>query len=267
MSIEKLSDESKTTREKIPFTQISNTVINNIKNGDAFLVWAYLLSKTRNWKVIKQDIKNNYGFGDLKIKKIMSYLHRCGLIDYAQPVCATGHFAHVQICVKSGAQFNPNIKYLADKKEKKQECTAGIENRRAVDRTYGNDELLKKELTKEIKQPKIKDICASDDARSSFERFWNIYPRKKDKARALAIWCKLRLWEKEDYIVERLLKQTRHDHQYQTIQFVPYPERYLRNERYEDEITPIKEHPITTTIRELKEDVRQSEDFKTFLLN
>ncbi len=234
MSIEKLSNDSKTSHEAVPFTQISNHVINNIKNSDAFLVWCYLQSKTSNWKVIKQDIKNKYTFGDKKLKLIFSYLHRANLIRYVQMHCAKGKFAQTDIVVLNGLKFDKNQEFIVDKER----CApVGHFHARAVQGTNLHDELLNKESTKHIKKQNIKNSCASDDAPSRFEEFWNIYPLKKNKKRATMIWHNKKLDCIADRLIEDVQQRVRSDKQWLITEFIPHASTYLQGERWNDETT------------------------------
>ena len=131
-SYENIHPESKTLLEGTGFTQINNAVINNIKDGDAFLVWCYLYSKTTNWKTIKENIKNVYGFGDKKLREIFSYLNRARLIEYVQGKCANGKFSSVQIRILNGAKFDKTQSYT-------ESAPVGQKHAPAVNRTGGND--------------------------------------------------------------------------------------------------------------------------------
>lgn len=234
MSVEKLSSNSRVKHEQIPFTQICNNVIYKIKDSDSFLVWCYLQSKTADWKVIKQDIKNNYGFGDKKLKKIFSYLHRANLLKYVQMHSASGAFARVDIRVLSGTNFDVNQEFNV--------CAhAGAEKGRAVKGTNLNDELLNKDITKQIKQPNTKPLSASVDAPApdgvSFDDFWKIYPVKKNKVRSKNIWDKKKYNQIATLICEDVVKRINEEAQWKNHEFIPHPSTYLNNQRWTDDIT------------------------------
>lgn len=150
MSIEKLSDDSRIEQEPIPFTQIRNTVIENIKDGDSFLVWCYLQSKSSNWKVVKENIKKKFGYGDSKLKRIFSYLNRSNLIKYVQRTDSKGQFEQMDTLVLNGKYFDKNQPFI----EKR---TGGLENRPAVNRTCGFGGLLNKEIQKKEKITKQRE--------------------------------------------------------------------------------------------------------------
>ncbi len=111
-----------------------------------------------------------------------------------------------------------------------------------------------------------KDFCASDDARPKieqievdhlFDNFWQIYPNKKDRARAKKRWEKLKQSERL-LILEKLKEQVIRDKQYSgDPAYVPLPSTYLNGRRWEDEIcvgttqsssvrAPLREEPKST---------------------
>ena len=81
-----------------------------------------------------------------------------------------------------------------------------------------------------------------DNAQSQFGRFWEPYPKKKDKKKTQAIWKKLKLDNKADQIIADVNKRKREDPQWQNHQYIPYPSTYLNGERWNDEIESVKTH-------------------------
>jgi hypothetical protein len=137
--------------------------------------------------------------------------------------------------------------------------TTGSENHPLVDHTYGFQPTTNKTINKVNKKKERKDICASGDARESFDRFWKIHPRKKNKSRAFQIWCKMDCHAIAEEIIEKLRLQVLHDSDWKDVQFVPHPSTYLHNKRWEDEIASYAEkkvHPVTASIREIKEEMK-----------
>lgn len=237
MSVEKLSDESELFNEGVPFAQISNDVILHVKNGDAFLVWCYLQSKSKNWKVIKQNIKNIYHFGDRKLKEILSYLNRSNLIKYVQDVGSNGRFGVTDIQVLNGTKFDKNQPF---KVKGLVQAPVGHKTAPPVERTSGNDELLNKDITKQRKRTKDNISCPSGDERvtefTQFDRFWSAYPRKQKKEAALRAWKKHKCEEQADEIVEHLITRARTEWRNKETNFIPLPGTFLNNEQWKDEI-------------------------------
>lgn len=234
LGLDNLSDDSPTTRECTGFTQINNNVINNIKDGDAFLVWCYLYSKTSNWKTIKQNIKNVYGFGDTKIKKIFSYLKRANLIEYVQNKGAKGQYQSVQIRILNGKKFDKTQAWLEDAPVVQKTAPAEV-------CTNGNEGLRNTDITKDIKEHNTKDISATDVTQESepcaFNTFWDIYPVKKNKIRAKKIWDKKKLNKIAVLICNDVSNRQVNDSAWADEQYIPHPSTYLQNERWNDTVT------------------------------
>jgi hypothetical protein len=78
---------------------------------------------------------------------------------------------------------------------------------------------------------------------SRFDRWWAIYPRKIEKKRARVAWTKLKastdtqlfsvIMEGTQRLVDRAMVE-RLD-----VRYVPAPQRYLTNRRFEDEPMPV----------------------------
>ncbi|HHT9109561.1 MAG TPA: hypothetical protein ACFYDZ_00210 [Candidatus Brocadiaceae bacterium] len=234
LGLDNLSDDSPTTRECTGFTQINNNVINNIKCGDAFLVWCYLYSKTPNWKTIKQNIRNVYGFGDAKIKKIFCYLRRANLIEYVQNKGAKGQYQSVQIRILTGKKFDKTQAWLDDAPVVQKPAPAVVH-------TNGNEGLRNTDITKDIKEHNTESICATDVTHESepcaFNEFWNIYPIKKNKSRAKRIWDKKKLNKIAVLICNDVSHRQVNDSSWADEQFIPHPSTYLQNDRWTDAIT------------------------------
>jgi len=106
------------TIEKLPATSIiGNTqnhgqlilpisLIQKIKNGDAFLVFTYL--KTLDVMPTKVHLCEHFGFGKQKLNQIFAYLKRANLIDY-QCERENGQFSSRKTVLLTPEKFNPVI--------------------------------------------------------------------------------------------------------------------------------------------------------------
>ena len=111
-----------------------------------------------------------------------------------------------------------------------------------INGTTANDELLKKEVTKEIKEHNTNNYSATDVAQAranddAFENYWKINPVKKNRVRARKIWDKKKLYKIETLICADILNRLENDSQWQDKQYIPHPSTYLFNELWNDEIT------------------------------
>lgn len=112
MSVEKLSDSSQTSVEENPYTQICNSVTEHIKDNDAYRLYCYLATKSREWTVIKEWTAKVCGVGERKAKQCWAYLERAGLIKYMTVRDETGKFVKHDIRVLNGTKFNPNEPFV-----------------------------------------------------------------------------------------------------------------------------------------------------------
>ena len=83
----------------------------------------------------------------------------------------------------------------------------------------------------------IPDSLNPIDAQTTFTRFWDVYPKKRDKQKAYEVWKRKNLKNKVDEIVTDVQLRIEHDKMWlkDFPTFVPYPSKYLRNSLWEDE--------------------------------
>lgn len=75
-----------------------------------------------------------------------------------------------------------------------------------------------------------------------FERFWQAYPKKKDKERARKAWAKLKPDLELCHTMSAALTQQKQsdDWQREKGRFIPYPATWLNGRRWEDESDSVK---------------------------
>lgn len=85
------------------------------------------------------------------------------------------------------------------------------------------------------------DAASKSDAKFDaidFDAFWDIYPRKVSKSKTEKLWSKLKvkpeLFAKIKNNIEARI--TCGDWSYERKEFIPHPDTYLRNERWDDEL-------------------------------
>lgn len=83
-------------------------------------------------------------------------------------------------------------------------------------------------------------VCANAQTRrkavaSRFQEWWEVYPQKRDKKKALKIWKSRGFDEKADMLIEDTKKRIRSDTKWKE-GYVPYPTTYLNGDRWEDEL-------------------------------
>ena len=95
------------------------------------------------------------------------------------------------------------------------------------------------ENKKETNPPKAPQGAEADIwDKAAWDRFWAIYPRKVDKAKAIRAWNKLKADRKLMQIMSAALKAQRASEEWRRDngRAIPYPSTWLNNRRWEDEL-------------------------------
>ena len=72
-----------------------------------------------------------------------------------------------------------------------------------------------------------------------FDRFWTAYPRKVAKQQAAKAWAAGKLDSLATLIVADVTRRRLDDSQWSDPQYIPHPTTYIRQRRWEDEITAV----------------------------
>lgn len=96
-----------------------------------------------------------------------------------------------------------------------------------------------KYINQENNPPKAPQGAGADIwDKEAWDRFWAIYPRKVDKAKAIRAWNKLQADRKLMQIMSAALKAQRASEEWRRDngRAIPYPSTWLNNRRWEDEL-------------------------------
>ncbi|HWY33434.1 MAG TPA: hypothetical protein VNX68_02235 [Nitrosopumilaceae archaeon] len=149
MSVEKIL-----TFEEIPYFQLYTHVVQNITNLEAGFVWVYLMSKPKDWDVIKEHLKNKFKIGDDKLKNIFAYLSSHQLIQYIKHRDDKGKIIKHETRILNGSKFltDEQVKELSTK-----ESSTGVKTHPVANHTCGFRALHIKENTNKIKIKKERE--------------------------------------------------------------------------------------------------------------
>lgn len=95
------------SKEPMPFTQISNKVINECQNPVAGFIWIYLQSKPETWKPCKWEIMKRFDISESTYKRHMKYLKATNLVETCMIKNEDGKIDDWRIIVLNGSRFNP----------------------------------------------------------------------------------------------------------------------------------------------------------------
>ena len=137
---------------------------------------------------------------------------------------------------------HPRLKEERIKQEeyRKKKSNAGIEGmKKRWNKSDNNHNTVKEVLiTKNNSSSSTSFSIAhsSDIYTSSFNKFWEIYPHKVGKKKAMEAWNKIK---QDDGSIERILealKEQKETKQWQNHRFIPHPATWLNQERWNDEV-------------------------------
>jgi hypothetical protein len=230
MSVQKLSEKI-IIGQKVPYTVLSNKVIQNINDPYVLATWCYLSSLPPDWKVSYAQLKKHFLIGRNRLEKIMSNLRKMNLIEYVNEKDSSGRFSGSVVRVLCGEEFISLSEDVENIPNTASLFTAPLETEGAVNSIYTNT------IDNKINNNKnIKYSCSFDKKmdNSKFETFWQNYPRKQNKVNAKKIFDKIILCTNLDVIIEDLIWRNANDNQWQDERYIPLPSTYLSGKRWED---------------------------------
>jgi hypothetical protein len=250
MSIQKCKpsfEAGESNIQRAPFTQIYNKVIQNCTNTEAGWVWVYLQSQCDNWELNPNQLKKHFKFGKNKIYAILTFMISAKLLVRHVQISANGRRVKTTYTVLDGMDYVDPAKVSEDIV---QECAPlpqypEVENPEVVNRDYKKERGLKK------KEEDIKEISLIDSATDvaqvpqddAFDKFWDVYPVKKNKVRAKRIWDREKFTAIVVLICCDVMTRTKQEPQWQDKQFIPHPSTYLTNKLWNDEVTKTSNTP------------------------
>lgn len=220
------------------FTTILNKTIEAIKNPATLGVYVYLTSKPDNWEISEKNLQNRFGKGRDFIRARIAELKHIGLMESIAYRDAKGMITRWETMLYNEVQTRVKPR-CGDEPIQNPENPVTGQTSDLVDPPTTNKRSLKiKDLNKTPIVPKGTTL---------FNAFWDLYPMKKGKKKALAIWKCENLDTHADVIMEKLKTQVEKDDQWKQ-GYIPNPSTYLNGERWLDEIT--KPKPKTQAIQE-----------------
>jgi len=105
-------------------------------------------------------------------------------------------------------------------------------------RAYAEDEDEVEEEEEEEREEKRKEIVKrkGKNTANRFDEFWELYPRKRAKAKCREKWKARHLDDQADELIADVGKRLKHDERW-TSGFVPDPLTYINGDRWEDELS------------------------------
>lgn len=187
----------------MPYTILSNRVLQRLNNSDALAIWVYLQSMPPDWVVRREQIMDQFGLGRQRFDKARRQLEEAGLWVVEIERDKGGCISNRLITIMPETPQDGLI-HKMDKPTLK-------ENRPHTKETLRTKETTTKKETE-------------------FDLFWSAYPRKAGKPAAL------RAFRRVSSHLDDMLKDLKTRFKQTDKQFIPYPATYLNQRRWEDEL-------------------------------
>lgn len=91
---------------------------------------------------------------------------------------------------------------------------------------------------KRARNTPVADFGGASYGSAAFHEFWAVYPKAAGKKAAWDVWDRMKLDEFVEVIVADVKNRKTNCYRWREVQFVPDPERYLKNCRWNDAIVP-----------------------------
>ena len=214
--------ENNINKEKVPFTQIANEVLNSkLLTFKAKGIYSFMMSKPNGWNFTIRSMAKQVKDGEDGIRSGLRELREHGVIVYVKHTNGTGTY-HLKAVISSS------------KKPKLEKPVKALQHQNGEIPRRENP--LKGKSTRiSNKEPVVIKIRASNKDNSAFDQFWNAYPKKKDKKKAQQIWNSRKLDSMADQLINDVILKTQKDRSW-IDGYAPYPTTYLNGDRWEDEV-------------------------------
>mgnify|MGYP003638271411 FL=1 len=221
--------------ESVKFTALPNWVVRDPKyTANTFRFLAYLLSHEDGYEITYDQIERETGLGRWAINQASQILSQFGWIEVSRPVANNGRFLSKSWIIKDPTSVDRSTMEPPHLGPFHYGMTNGLKENKDLKKTNN--------LRKQKEQPSV----------SSFDEFWDVYPRKVDKAKALKAFDKaLQVSEFQDILAGTISYR---DDANRLDQFTKYPATWLNAESWNND--PLPHDPRAEKERDLIEQDR-----------
>lgn len=181
-------------KQVAPYTQLPNAIVQTLQNPDALAIWAYLNSKSSNWRIIKGHLMAHFGLGRERYVRAMQVLRQAGLVSdrYVRDgtrIVGRELYVHLEPCIQVSVH------------------TENVSDGKPVAYYETQDKSTKEKKGTKPPTPKggLSVVPPGEEVYSEgFERFWVAFPRRRRgaKADAFGVWTRKGYEQYADKIVE-----------------------------------------------------------------
>ena len=228
-----------TVKRRTGFTVLPNSTLRDKRLSlKTRAILAIMVSMPEDWDYTISGLAAVCGAGRDAVRSALRELEDSGYLTRVQLHDDAGHFSRNE--------------YIVTDEPTGEGCSPLSENPLTGEPLTGNPTQQNKDCTNTPYSPPEGDTqtpaqkCAKQAPDwTLFDRFWELYPKKKGKDQARRVWKQLNPDLTLCRIMSAALKKDRNswDWRKQGGAYIPYPATWLRNRRWEDEHNPSESGP------------------------
>ena len=218
----------------------------NVYNGGlSYLEEWTCSSKKTVIEILKKLVEKKYLIKTTKVINNITFNEYKANIDFINDMCKN-YTSGVKITPTQCKNYTtPSVKITPNN------INNNINNN--IDISSSDDKGIKEE-TKKVKKEQNNEL---------FDKFWEAYPKKRDKQSSKKAFTKLnvdvKLFDKMMYALSQA--KNSYDRQKNAGQYIPYPSTWLNGRRWEDELSNVSQPQPDTGDKKQNEYIEPSEDF------
>jgi predicted transcriptional regulator len=237
--------EGQFSKEDLGCTIIVNSTFQSIRDLQTLAVYSYLISKPNSWRINPKELINHFNSSKNVIYRILNNLIEINLLERIEHR-SKGRFLKYEYKL----YLKP---YINTDESPRPHSPEAVEPEAVIEDTYKTKSVLNKESINNIYNARENEQIAPKEIKpieyqetyfkpqeqpkpnEQFETFWSIYPLKKNKLRAQALWNDAGLNNKANEIMDKLKQQIQFDSHW-IDGYIPSACNYLGQELWNDAI-------------------------------
>lgn len=228
MPIEK-NDGYALQKSGLNYTTLPNQIADMLGNPDALAIWFYLYSKPADWICRPKDIMTRFSLGRDRYLKAMKELREVGVVwDYMDRDANGKIIAQRLVCSNLPLEVQQALDTVMPENPHNGKTRTTVKPALRENPHCGKPSTHNKELSSYKEQ-----IVNKENTYVHFDQFWSIYPKKVGKKKVEGIWKRLRV---NDILFNQIFNHLSVAYKDKDKQFIPNPETYLNQHRWEDEV-------------------------------
>lgn len=253
----------------VPYEMIARAVLRHCHDSDCMAAYCHIMSWPENFTINPQQVRKQFGWGENKVYKVFKKMQKLKMLDCIVEHGTNGRFVkwtyklldwttfipldetHQMVDFTGSAPFDDFPRVDNEGHKVYSNININLDSGSSLLSDQEKDKKEIKDFPVFSKRRKKRKSNLSKEEKILFDKFYKIYPKKKDIEEARLAFQDYHSWEDLKEIEKDLieLKRAKRDPEWlkQNGQFIPYPATYLRNRRWEDEWQDPSQEPLVNS--------------------